>query len=176
MHGLYKSTVKCPDCNTISVTFEPYMNISLPIPEIRLIQKQFFWVPYDPSKRSILFNFSIKSHKQINHLKEFIGEAFKVNKHSFDIVLVQDDQVRRILPKYELMSVLNNTSLAGTTIFAFETDPQSLKESYRYPNLFKSATPYVEMTYEGDDGGYSVPIKRPRLINSQQQKSDAATA
>lgn len=88
MHGLYKSTVKCPDCNCVSVTFEPYMNISLPIPEIRLIQKQFFWVPFDPSKRCILYNFSIKSHKPINHLKEFIGEAFKVNKHSFDVVLI----------------------------------------------------------------------------------------
>ena len=69
-------------------TFEPYANITLPIPEIRLIQKQFFWVPFDPSKRSVLYNFSIKSHKQINHLKEFIGEAFNVNKHSFDIVLI----------------------------------------------------------------------------------------
>ena len=37
MHGLYKSTVKCPDCARVSVTFEPYMNISLPIPEIKLI-------------------------------------------------------------------------------------------------------------------------------------------
>ena len=37
MHGLYKSTVRCPDCNCVSVTFEPYMNISLPIPEIKLI-------------------------------------------------------------------------------------------------------------------------------------------
>lgn len=91
MHGLYKSTVKCPDCNCVSVTFEPYMNISLPIPEIKLIQKPFFWVPFDPAKRSILYNFSIKSHKPINHLKEFIGDAFKVNKHSFDIVLIQDD-------------------------------------------------------------------------------------
>ena len=120
MHGLYKSTVKCPDCNCVSVTFE-----------------QFFWVPFDTSKRSVLYNFSIKSHKQINHLKEFIGDAFKVNKHSFDIVLIQDDQIRRILPKYELMSVLNNTSLAGTTIFAFETDPQALKETYRHPNFYR---------------------------------------
>jgi hypothetical protein len=167
MHGLFKSTVKCPDCNQISVTFEPYMNISLPIPEIRLIQKQFFWVPFDPSKRSILYNFSLKSHKQINNLKEFIGEALKVNKHSFDIVLIQDDKIRRILPKYELMSVLNSTSVAGTTIFAFETDPQSLKESYRYPSFYKSSLSHLESKYEGDDGGYSVPIKKPKLSYSQ---------
>jgi len=68
-----------------------------------------------------------------------MGEAFRVNKHSFDIVLIQDDQIRRILPKYELMSVLNNTSLAGTTIFAFEIEPSALQESYRHPSFYKTA-------------------------------------
>ena len=86
-------------------------------------------------------------------MKEFIGEAFKVNKHSFDIVLIQDDQIRRILPKYELMSVMNNTSLAGTTIFAFETDPQSLKESYRHPSFFKSSLAHLESKNAEQLGG-----------------------
>ena len=161
MHGLYKSTVKCPDCNCVSVTFEPYMNISLPIPEIRLIQKQLFWVPFDPSKRCVLYNFSIKSHKQINHLKEVVGEAFKVNKHSFDIVLIQDDQIRRILPKYELMSVLTNTSLAGTTIFAFEIEPGALKVSYRHPSFFKTSI---------GGGATTLPQKRARLSENQSDQ------
>lgn len=41
MHGQFKSTVRCPelDCNHLSITFEPFMNISLPIPEIKLITK-----------------------------------------------------------------------------------------------------------------------------------------
>ena len=88
-------------------------------------------MPFDPSKRCVLYNFSIKSHKQIGNLKEFIGSAFNVGKHSFDLVLIQDDSVRRVLPKYELLSVLSNTSLASTTIIAFETDPKALKKSYR---------------------------------------------
>ena len=40
-----------------------------------------------------------------------------------------------MLPKYELLSVLSNTSLAGTTIVAFETDPKALKKSYRVPTI-----------------------------------------
>lgn len=51
MHGLYKSTVQCPDCNKVSVTFEPYMNLTLPIPEIKMVTKQFFFVPRDTSAR-----------------------------------------------------------------------------------------------------------------------------
>jgi ubiquitin C-terminal hydrolase len=53
MHGQFKSTVRCPeeDCNHLSITFEPFMNISLPIPEIKLITKYFIWVPADVSQK-----------------------------------------------------------------------------------------------------------------------------
>jgi hypothetical protein len=111
----------------VSVTFEPYMNISLPIPEIKLIQKQFFWVPFDTSKRCVLYNFSIKGHKQVKSLRELIGKAFNVNKNSFEVVLVQDDVIRRMLPKDEMLSTLNASQLQTCTIFAFETDPRALK-------------------------------------------------
>ncbi len=91
MHGLYKSTVRCPDCNRLSVTFEPYMNITLPIPEVKFIQKKFFWIPFDTSKRNVLFKFSIKSHMQIKSLMEFLAGVFRRNKYGFDLVLIEDD-------------------------------------------------------------------------------------
>ena len=31
--GQFKSTVQCPSCNKVSVTFDPYMVLSLPLPE-----------------------------------------------------------------------------------------------------------------------------------------------
>ena len=51
MHGQFKSTVRCPepDCNHISVSFEPYSQISLPIPQLRLLSQVFMWIPYDVS-------------------------------------------------------------------------------------------------------------------------------
>ena len=74
MHGQFKSTVRCPesDCNHLSITFEPFMNISLPIPEIKLITKQFVWVPLDISKRCSVHRFTIKGHESIKNLRHFI--------------------------------------------------------------------------------------------------------
>jgi len=37
------------------------MNITLPIPEVKLIIKKFFWIPFDTSKRNIQYKFSIKT-------------------------------------------------------------------------------------------------------------------
>ena len=106
MHGLYKSTLECPDCQKISVTFEPYMNITLPIPEMRLIQKQYFWVPADVSEECILHSFQIRSHKTVKHLKSMIAKTFQTKRKDLQICLVQDNQIRRILPNDELVSII----------------------------------------------------------------------
>lgn len=63
MHGQFKGTVRCPDCDKLSITFDPYMSISLPIPEIKLVEKDYYWVPYDTSKRCIKSTFKFKSHE-----------------------------------------------------------------------------------------------------------------
>ena len=49
-HGLLKSTLVCPECNKVSVTFDPFCYLSLPLPmkKERLIDVCF--VPLDPSK------------------------------------------------------------------------------------------------------------------------------
>jgi ubiquitin C-terminal hydrolase len=32
MVGQYKSELHCPDCNRVSITFDPYMTVTLPLP------------------------------------------------------------------------------------------------------------------------------------------------
>jgi len=44
MYGQLKSTVNCLDCGNISVTFDPYLSLSLPIP--RPLKLEVIFVPY----------------------------------------------------------------------------------------------------------------------------------
>ena len=44
-HGQFKSTLCCSQCDRVSVTFDPFMTLSLPIPK-RKEQKDFFFMPY----------------------------------------------------------------------------------------------------------------------------------
>jgi ubiquitin carboxyl-terminal hydrolase 4/11/15 len=79
MHGQFKGIVRCPDCDKLSITFDPYMSISLPIPEIKLVEKDYFWVPYDTSKRCIKSSFKFKSHEQIKNLRRALANLHEVN-------------------------------------------------------------------------------------------------
>lgn len=41
-HGQFKSTLVCPDCDKISITFDPFNMVSIPIPN-KEITKIFFY-------------------------------------------------------------------------------------------------------------------------------------
>ena len=45
-HGQYKSTLVCSVCNNVSVTFDPFMTMSLPIPG-KKDRFQFYFINYD---------------------------------------------------------------------------------------------------------------------------------
>ena len=45
-HGQFKSTVNCSKCDRVSITFDPYMAISVAIPGSKK-QTKFFYIPYD---------------------------------------------------------------------------------------------------------------------------------
>lgn len=44
-HGQYKSTLVCSICSKVSVTFDPYMTLSLPIPGKKK-ELNFYYIPY----------------------------------------------------------------------------------------------------------------------------------
>lgn len=52
-HGLLKSTVQCPDCQKISVTFDPFCYLSLPMPIKKERQMEVFYQALSPSAKPV---------------------------------------------------------------------------------------------------------------------------
>lgn len=50
-HGLLKSTLICPMCHKVSVTFDPFCYLSLPLPFKKERQIEVFLVPNDPMRK-----------------------------------------------------------------------------------------------------------------------------
>ncbi|ETO34840.1 ubiquitin specific peptidase 4, partial [Reticulomyxa filosa] len=49
LQGQYKSRVECPDCGRVSITFDPYMFLSAPLPTERYKVFEFTWIGNDPN-------------------------------------------------------------------------------------------------------------------------------
>ncbi|CAI5795869.1 ubiquitin carboxyl-terminal hydrolase 11 [Podarcis lilfordi] len=50
-HGLFKSTLVCPECGKVSVTFDPFCYLSAPLPISKDRVMEVFFVSMDPSKK-----------------------------------------------------------------------------------------------------------------------------
>lgn len=50
-HGLFKSTLVCPECNKVSVTFDPFCYLSVPLPVSKERVMEMFYVSLDPTAK-----------------------------------------------------------------------------------------------------------------------------
>lgn len=52
-HGLLKSTLVCPDCHKLSVTFDPFCYLSLPLPYKKEKPLELILIRADPFEKPI---------------------------------------------------------------------------------------------------------------------------
>ena len=51
-HGQFKSTLHCSKCDRISITFDPYLMMSLPIPITKYEKVDCYFIQYDMASDS----------------------------------------------------------------------------------------------------------------------------
>ena len=99
LHGQFKSTLDCPQCKGVSVTFDPFSSIGLPV----ALMKDLVWdVIFIPSgnfkKRSLKAALSFKRKLPLERFREKLAELFGLeNPHSFLVALVSDDAIAKML-------------------------------------------------------------------------------
>ncbi|KAF9200683.1 CSN-associated deubiquitinating enzyme Ubp12 [Haplosporangium sp. Z 27] len=72
--GQYKSTLVCPKCSKVSVTFDPFMYLSLPLPINKKWIGTITYVPYDTKKPVVDIRLQLPKGSTQKQLKEKIAE------------------------------------------------------------------------------------------------------
>ena len=57
-YGQYKSTLICPDCKNISITFDPFNMLSIPIPDKALTEMTLYLI--DAAENTVPFKINLK--------------------------------------------------------------------------------------------------------------------
>lgn len=70
--GLYKSTLKCPECGKISITFDPFNNLTLPLPVQNLWTKTIKFFPLNDNP--VQLEVELPKHSAMELLKQFVSE------------------------------------------------------------------------------------------------------
>lgn len=61
-HGLFKSTLVCPECSKVSVTFDPFCYLTLPLPMKKDRTMEVFLVRSDPQSRPTQVRVELSSY------------------------------------------------------------------------------------------------------------------
>ncbi len=89
----FKSTVKCPDCSRVSITFDPYMIMSIPLPvtEKTLTITMLFHDGKRPAQKV-----NVKGNRA-GAVREFLGKTFEISVDRIVICEVFNNKVWNIV-------------------------------------------------------------------------------
>jgi len=120
--GLLKSHVTCPQCNFESVTFDPYLSLSLPLPvpnaHNRDIESIFFPLPLGSKPHKVVM--TVPTNGIVRTLKEWIASRFEnVEPDRVQVCDVWNHRVFRVLPA---ASPLTEAIRTSDIIMMYETE------------------------------------------------------
>ncbi|KAJ1731367.1 hypothetical protein LPJ61_002569 [Coemansia biformis] len=71
--GQFRSTLVCPVCNHVSVMFDPFMYLTLPLPVQRQKWIEVMFVPADPTVYAMHMHLRARKDDSIKQLKQMVG-------------------------------------------------------------------------------------------------------
>ncbi|KAK4705241.1 hypothetical protein P7C70_g972, partial [Phenoliferia sp. Uapishka_3] len=71
--GQYRSTVVCPDCGKVSITFDPFMYVTTNIPNTKKWQGKVYLVPADTTRPRYSIELELPKSATIKTMKQAIG-------------------------------------------------------------------------------------------------------
>ncbi|KAI8379734.1 uncharacterized protein BYT42DRAFT_532706 [Radiomyces spectabilis] len=108
--GQFKSKLICNECEKVSVTFDPFMYLSLPLPIQREKKIRITYVPYDPSQQAISMIVTINKDKSVGHLMNEVAKMMEIEDSSTLLpVEIFDHKIYKQFALYEPVSSINKT-------------------------------------------------------------------
>ncbi|XP_008979877.1 ubiquitin carboxyl-terminal hydrolase 4 isoform X2 [Callithrix jacchus] len=111
-HGLFKSTLVCPECFKVSVTFDPFCYLTLPLPLKKDRVMEVFLVPADPHCRPTQYHVTVPLMGAVSDLCEALSRLSGISaenmvvtdvyNHRFHKIFQMDEGLNHIMPRDDI--------------------------------------------------------------------------
>ncbi|ELK17027.1 Ubiquitin carboxyl-terminal hydrolase 11 [Pteropus alecto] len=141
-HGLFKSTLVCPDCGNVSVTFDPFCYLSVPLPVSHKRVMEVFFVSMDPRRKPEQHRLVVPKKGKISDLCVALAKHTGVSPER---MMVADVFSHRFYKIYQLEESLSSI-LDRDDIFIYEVSGRSAicensREDVVLPIYLRERTP-----------------------------------
>ncbi|QLQ78805.1 hypothetical protein HG537_0B01530 [Torulaspora globosa] len=146
--GLYKSTLECPQCETVSITFDPYNDLTLPLPVNATCCMNIKVFPQNSPP--CMIKIEINKTASYQQLKTYVAEYAKIDpsnlygceifNHQFCSYYESPETMSHFLSVQELLSdpedVIFYELVASPTDIIVPVLNTRIEEGFRTPSLF----------------------------------------
>ncbi|KAI9813938.1 MAG: Ubiquitin carboxyl-terminal hydrolase 15 [Thelocarpon impressellum] len=115
--GTYKSTLVCPVCDKVSITFDPFNNLTLQLPIENAWSKQIYYFPLDGPPKRILVD--MDKNGSIKALKEFVAARAKVDPLRLHAAEIYKSKIYKV---YEDNAAVSESIQERDDVAVFELD------------------------------------------------------
>ncbi|KAK7883974.1 hypothetical protein WMY93_027097 [Mugilogobius chulae] len=114
--GQFKSKLVCPTCSKVSITFDPFLYLPVPLPQKQKVLSVFYFAK-EPHKKPVKFLVSVsKEHSSTAEVLESISRSVRVKPENLRLAEVAKCRFQRmLLPSHSL-----DTVSASDMLFCFE--------------------------------------------------------
>lgn len=115
-HGLFKSTLVCPECHKVSVTFDPFCYLSVPLPVSKERVMEVFFVSLDPYAKPVQHRVVVPKAGKVSDLCSALSEMTSVPPTQMVVADVFNHRFYKIYNVGESLSAI----LDRDDIFVYE--------------------------------------------------------
>ncbi|KAG9312963.1 cysteine proteinase [Chiua virens] len=134
--GQYQSTLVCPECQKISITFDPFMYLTLPIPVTKKWKHIIEYIPWDTSQPHLRVHVEIGRDSSFKELRALLGRWMSVPPENLLTLEIFNNRFYKNLDDTVLCSDMSDSD----TIVCFEL-PCNGRQSRSYKK--KETDPFI---------------------------------
>uniref|UniRef100_A0A8C1X8J5 ubiquitinyl hydrolase 1 n=1 Tax=Cyprinus carpio TaxID=7962 RepID=A0A8C1X8J5_CYPCA len=123
-HGLFKSTLVCPQCNKVSVTFDPFCYLSVPLPVSKERVMEVFYVSLDPTAKPTQYRLIVPKAGRVIDLCAALSQATGIPPSQMAVADVFNHHFYRIYQTDEFLSCI----LDRDDIFVYQLSSGSVDQ------------------------------------------------
>lgn len=128
-NGQYKSTITCPECHRVSITYDPYTTVPIPIPRLKKVDVYF--VPQLNIKKTLKISIFISQDALFWDIAHYINSNLEEKIGKFRCMIVTNNECLKMV---KASDNIIDASEKGF-IFCCEVNPKILKSKSEYYNL-----------------------------------------
>ncbi|PWW77439.1 UCH-domain-containing protein [Tuber magnatum] len=118
--GLYQSTLVCPDCEKVSITFDPFMDLTLPLPVENVWGRDIYFFPTSASSRRLIkIPVEMDKNSSIKSLKEHLARKFNLDPKK---IMASEVYKGKFFKHYEDFQTVSETIRQDDDAFFYELD------------------------------------------------------